>query len=238
MSSFLFGQITIEKDELLSYCIRKDLIGNTTPYYEFIISPDRKYILESYHYSHTTIWEEADSVQLFLISNLDTLNKTYVATFKQAPGKWVGFDMLETQYPTWSQNSDTIFIVLKNSTINSDTAIWEGFAINISSITSIGTNYNSTLPKKIITALNKPNPFQAKTEIQYSIPTANFVAISIYNNKGRLLRMLEQKKRKAGKYIAIWDGKDNNGNPMASGEYYYQVISGDYITTKKMLLLK
>ena len=106
------------------------------------------------------------------------------------------------------------------------------------SLTSIGINngLQNPLVQNGILALNTPNPFISSTQIKYSIPTTDYVAITVYDNKGTLLRDLEQQRRNAGLQAVSWDGKDRYGKQMAGGQYYYQIVSGDYVAVEKMTL--
>jgi len=83
-----------------------------------------------------------------------------------------------------------------------------------------------------------PNPFNAHTKISYSLPTANQVNLIIYNLMGQQVRTLVKGTQTAGQHIAIWDGRDNFGQPVSSGMYIYRIMSGDYIAHHKMVLLK
>jgi len=235
--SVSFGQVTIKKDVLRSYCVTREHLNRTN------ISPNNEWTLEI-----DGGQEVADSVGLFIFQRTDTLNKIHIMTFYSKNSMRIciqnpfidmtGPDRSFFSHNTWSENLDTIYIFLTGSTINT-TYRWEAFAINISSITGVEIkNPSNNYPAQRVIALNRPNPFRFGTFIQYSIPKSDYVAINIYNNQGRLLRVLKQKYQNEGTYSVKWDGTDNNGNKMANGEYFYQIISGDLITTKKMIFLK
>jgi Tol biopolymer transport system component len=87
-----------------------------------------------------------------------------------------------------------------------------------------------------IVSVNVPNPFSSFTQIQYSIPAADYVAVSVYDNRGTLLRVLEQQRRNAGIHTVTWDGKDNSGKQMAGGQYYYKIVSGSSVAVEKMIM--
>jgi Tol biopolymer transport system component len=87
-----------------------------------------------------------------------------------------------------------------------------------------------------IVSVNVPNPFSSATQIQYSIPTADYVVISVYDNRGTLLRALEQQRRNPGVHTVTWDGKNMNGKQMAGGQYYYKIVSGSSVAVEKMIL--
>lgn len=241
-----FGQITIEKDSLRSHFMEIACKANSSYSYNF--SPDYEWILECYNYCH---WNAGDSSMLSIYHRSDMQNKIHVMTFYSSGSSGQITDIHNNLHTTssyggviysndtWSNNLDTIYVSIEGSTLNSSSYGFEVFAIDISSITSIGIiNPHTNFPVKRIKALNKPNPFRSNTFIQYSIPESDYVAINIYNNQGRLLKVLKQKYQKAGTHSVKWDGKDNKGNRIADGEYYYHIISGDLITTKKMIFLK
>jgi hypothetical protein len=94
-------------------------------------------------------------------------------------------------------------------------------------------------------AQNYPNPFNPITVIRFTvheqrkrsndlIPTS----LRIYNIKGQLVRYLVDESKKPGRYVITWNGKDENGNPVSSGVYFYQLKVGERKVTKKMIKLK
>lgn len=91
-----------------------------------------------------------------------------------------------------------------------------------------------------VTALNSnyPNPFNPTTTISFSLAQAGDTQLGIYNLKGQLVRSLVNDVRNAGNHSVVWDGKDNNGNTVSSGIYYYKMTAGKYSSTKKMIMMK
>jgi hypothetical protein len=85
---------------------------------------------------------------------------------------------------------------------------------------------------------NHPNPFNPSTKIAYSIPADGHVELMVYDVAGRLVRTLVDEPRRANRYTAVWDGKDNRGTAVASGVYFYRIQAGKYRATKKMVVLK
>jgi flagellar hook assembly protein FlgD len=90
---------------------------------------------------------------------------------------------------------------------------------------------------------NYPNPFNPATTIKFKVQNSRFkipahTSLKIYNILGQKVRTLVEEPKKAGSYEVIWDGKDDQGNQLSSGIYFYQLKAGDYTETKKMLLLK
>ncbi len=85
---------------------------------------------------------------------------------------------------------------------------------------------------------NYPNPFNPSTTIHYAVQWDGIVEIKIYNLLGKLVRTLLNEHKRAGEYSIVWDGKDDFGRLVASGNYYYQFKAAEFQSTKKMLFLK
>ena len=85
---------------------------------------------------------------------------------------------------------------------------------------------------------NFPNPFNSNTSIEYILPNDIHVNIIIYNLLGNEIITLLNKKIQAGQHVVTWDGMDNTGQPVSGGIYFYKLQAGDFIQTRKMVLLK
>ena len=85
---------------------------------------------------------------------------------------------------------------------------------------------------------NYPNPFNPATQISYSLPKNCNVIIVIYNVLGQKVKTLVDEFQTAGYKTVHWDGKDDQGNEVASGVYFYKLKAGDFSETKKMILMK
>jgi hypothetical protein len=90
---------------------------------------------------------------------------------------------------------------------------------------------------------NYPNPFNPSTTIEYSIPKASNVKITIYNILGDVVNVIFNSLRDAGSYRTNWNALDGNGNKVSSGVYFYELkaVTGsgqESIQMKKMILLK
>jgi hypothetical protein len=98
-------------------------------------------------------------------------------------------------------------------------------------------------PPKFALFQNFPNPFNPDTWIPYDVASDAVVIIRIYNTNGQLVRQMELGKQKAGSYVdkkkaAYWDGKDQSGNAVASGVYFYTLKAGDFQATRRMVIVK
>ena len=87
-------------------------------------------------------------------------------------------------------------------------------------------------------AQNHPNPFNPTTTIGYSIAKDNAVTLTIYDVAGRKVRTLVNAQQKADVYKVVWDGSNESGTHVASGVYFYKLVAGNFVKTKKMVLLK
>jgi len=99
------------------------------------------------------------------------------------------------------------------------------------------------LPYRTVLLSNYPNPFNPETWLPYELAKDANVIINIYDAHGRLIRTLPLGKKLSGTYIrknkaAYWDGKDNLGQSVASGVYFYTLHAGDFSATRKMLIVK
>jgi parallel beta-helix repeat protein len=94
------------------------------------------------------------------------------------------------------------------------------------------------LPWQFTLDQNYPNPFNPSTVIEYTLPRAGNVTISIYNLLGQVVRKLVDEPQAAGNHQVTWDGNDDSGVSMSSGVYFYRLEAGYLLATKKMVLVK
>ena len=107
-----------------------------------------------------------------------------------------------------------------------------------STSTDVEYNFESTLPENFALSQNYPNPFNPTTSIEFEIPHREHVTLSIYNSLGQKVRTLLDKELSVGSYSIVWDGKSMDGILVSSGIYLYRIEAGDFVETKKMMLLK
>jgi hypothetical protein len=122
---------------------------------------------------------------------------------------------VEAVYDLGSVMSDTVFVMF----------------------VSVGENGN-LIPTAYNLKQNYPNPFNPTTTIAYDLPRNSDVTFNIYSVTGQLVRTLNQGSVAAGRHSVVWDGKDFNGNQLASGIYFYQIKAGSFNKTMKMMLVK
>ncbi len=96
----------------------------------------------------------------------------------------------------------------------------------------------SAVPQEFSLSRNYPNPFNPETEISYGLPRDCDVKLTIYNIAGQKVRTLIDQHQTAGYKVIHWNGKDEQGKPVASGVYFYKIQAGDLSQSRKMLLVK
>ena len=99
-------------------------------------------------------------------------------------------------------------------------------------------NLKTNEPGRFQLYQNYPNPFNPTTTIEYQVSNRSNVKINIYNSNGQLMKVLVNEDRKVGSYSIKWNGRDDKGNLAASGTYFYQIQTGNYLQSRKMILLK
>ena len=99
------------------------------------------------------------------------------------------------------------------------------------------------IPETTALLPNYPNPFNPETWLPYQLTTPAEVTLSIYSVDGRLVRTLKIGHQPAGVYrskhrAAYWDGRNQHGEPVASGVYFYTLTAGEFTATRKLLIAK
>lgn len=97
----------------------------------------------------------------------------------------------------------------------------------------VGVESEITIPDEYVLYQSYPNPFNPSTTIKYSVPNSEVVSLKVYDILGRQVAVLLDEYQTAGTYSI-----DFNASRFASGIYFYQLHSGSYVETKKMILMK
>ena len=109
------------------------------------------------------------------------------------------------------------------------------FSIDISGALSID---DISMPMEYALHQNYPNPFNPITTIRYDLPEAGYVNVVIYDMMGHQIKQLISGTEDAGHKSVVWDSTNDYGRPVSAGVYMYRIQTGEYIQTKKMVLLK
>ncbi len=94
------------------------------------------------------------------------------------------------------------------------------------------------IPKQFALHQNYPNPFNPQTQISVDVPEKTKLTVKIYDVIGKEIQTLYNKEIEGGTYHFMWDGKNYQGNIVASGIYFYKMETPQFVQTKKMVLLK
>lgn len=180
-----------------------------------------------------------DSVQIWL-SILDSLPQTFIlfpqyklGTVSFPPGSTYGL-FVRKAYSLILAAGQTAWVGFRYYT---STGI-DGYAVYLDDVMigspNVGvTPTSSNIPDKFNLEQNYPNPFNPTTNIKFSLPKATNVQLIIYNSMGQEVKSLVNEYKNAGSYSV-----DFNASSLASGTYFYKLITSDFVETKKMTLVK
>ena len=97
---------------------------------------------------------------------------------------------------------------------------------------------DNVLPTETSLSKNYPNPFNPTTTINYSIAKPGNVSIIIYNLNGSAVKTLVNEYANSNNYSVVWDGKNDTGQQVASGQYFYVMQAPGFTSTEYMTLIK
>ena len=125
---------------------------------------------------------------------------------------------------------------------NKDTTFQSGISV-LEELLATLTTEAEAIPMETMLLANYPNPFNPETWIPYQLAAPADVTLMIYDIQGRVVRDLDLGHQRAGVYhnrsrAVYWDGRNAQGEPVASGVYFYTLKAGDFSATKKMLIRK
>jgi len=150
-------------------------------------------------------------------------NPGSAAGTSNVPGFGVGYD---SNITNWREHTDSLLADTLNRWFQRQ--IW---VIGIKKI-------SGEVPEVYTLSQNYPNPFNPETEIKFSIPKASFVTVRTYDIMGREVYNLVSDNYTPGTYSVKWRSMNKAGEYVASGVYFYRIIAGNFIKTKKMVLVK
>lgn len=143
-------------------------------------------------------------------------------------------------YPIIFEDSDSLTHENALSNIYGDSLIIPIFVSGeIEVLPSASVGGDQAGPQLFEITQNYPNPFNNNTEISFTLDSPQHVRLTVYDILGQKVVELHSGEAPAGRTIAIWDGKDENGKNVNSGIYFYRLEdSGGKSVTKRMTLLK
>jgi len=193
-------------------------------------------------------WVDINTTDMFYISYVPpngTFLQVSLCNFKSRDlGQLMGFDcgVDSLILYIWDCNGDDVDVTA------GEFAVWygtfpNGDALRTNEIylgqydpTNIGEQ--GELPAKYALEQNSPNPFNAATTIEYSLPEDADVRITISNMLGETVRTLTDGNQTAGTRQVVWDGLDDDRNPLPSGVYFYSIQANDFSAKRRAILMK
>ena len=118
-------------------------------------------------------------------------------------------------------------------TVLAGTLVYQNNAVLVAEVSGL-----TLLPKEFALRQNYPNPFNPVTNIRYELPKNSRMELIIYNLRGQIIRILMEGEEKAGYHEVEWDGRNQTGEPAASGLYLVRMKAGSYRKVIKMSLIK
>ena len=218
-----------EEDEILTVPVS---LMNAANIYSFSISFEYNNI----HLESGSVYSAVSTDHSFIIESAVTdSGSIYIAGASPTPfeGETILFNLYFI--PAMIINGYTVIECTQFLLNETEVTSSQDFDIIINQSLGIKNEY---LPNSIILYDNYPNPFNRNTSIKYSQKNNDSVNIYITDIKGNLVKNLHEVKQSKRRGIVSWDGTNNLGLKMVSGMYFYTLKTKNYITTKKMLLLK
>jgi hypothetical protein len=102
----------------------------------------------------------------------------------------------------------------------------------------VGVDGGIAVPTEFALHNNYPNPFNPVTNITYDIAQNSEVTLEIYNVMGQRVRTLAQGSHEPGRYRVMWNATNDYGQSLSSGMYIYRIQAGDFVSVKKLILMK
>ena len=156
---------------------------------------------------------------MIILENNDSLGETY-----------------EFEFGRLSEDEKELFIYIDGDTPRSE------IEVSYQLFSKDGAAGNGVMelgnPDEFKLYQNYPNPFNSQTTFQYDVAEVTSVKIYIYNTLGQLVKTIDRGENSIGTHTVEWDGKNDDGDTLSSGVYFYQLRTKDFNKTMKMLLVR
>ena len=138
-----------------------------------------------------------------------------------------------------SANDQVVFDFGNLTFISEDLRVYYSFYDSDNQIVSQGYDFLSTAPDSYRLAQSYPNPFNLPgTTIEFDLPSAQNISMVIVDVRGRVIRSLIDGEERFGFQSIMWDGKNDDGDVVSSGVYFYQIRSSSFTEAGKLVFLK
>jgi hypothetical protein len=173
-----------------------------------------------------------------MTDEIHLISGSVTASYSDVLGGWTGQGNINTE-PLFCDPSTGDYYLAQNSPC---IGAGENGSSNIGAYgagcSPILTIASEVLPETYALHQNYPNPFNPITTLRYDLPEDSNVNISIYDMLGRVVKTMVNQTQNAGFRFIIWDATNDYNKPVSAGIYLYRIQAGEYISTKKMVLLK
>jgi subtilisin family serine protease len=171
----------------------------------------------------------------------------YVEVRRRQGAAWQVLDQLTGEESTWTEHTYDIDAMADDSLevrfrLYSDASLsadgWHIDDVSLGPVTAAVEDDGGVRPLGFSLLGNRPNPFNAATEIEFELAVPAAVRLVVYNVRGRRVRTLQEGTLPSGRHRIRWDGFDAGGQAVASGVYLYTMTTEGRTATRKMLLLR
>jgi len=144
--------------------------------------------------------------------------------------------MIGMDFPLYSHDSAYVGLEIQVNNLrfvykNGDTILVDPFQYTWPK--PVGISDEKQTPSEFVLSQNYPNPFNPSTKIKFTVPVSGQVSLIVYNSLGQEIKTLVSEEKNIGNYEVSFDASN-----LPSGIYFYKLQAGDFVETKKMLLLK
>jgi beta-xylosidase len=172
------------------------------------------------------------------LDSLDSRNKIAECSVSNT-GSWDFFSTFTTKLLMPVSGNHDIYLRFRGT--GSDKLLmlqWLTFVGKTSPATSVGELKSGKIPGRFTLDQNYPNPFNPTTAISFQLSAFSHVTLRICDLLGQEIVTLVNGEQSAGQYTVQWDGKNERGENVTSGMYFYQLRAGTNVSTRKMVLVK
>jgi len=171
--------------------------------------------------------------------------------------RMIGYEDLEfLSMDTWTQENSMTWalkdLVAQTDTINVAEGAWSVISTDGQSFQTAASGFignlkidgRALIPDVLELKQNYPNPFTTFTTLEYDVPSPQYVVLRVFNIKGQIVATLVDEEQGAGYKSVVWNGTNDNGDPVSSGVYFCQMYTpanpngGQFIKAIKMLRLR
>jgi hypothetical protein len=179
-------------------------------------------------------YEGTDPRQIRYIykANAQTVPSVWNAPFTGVNDYWPEYSPPQRAYTVRGTDNSIGSAVLYVSALDQD------LYFDASSFTAVDDEVEDKPIRRFSLDQNYPNPFNPTTKIEFVLSKSGQVRIEIFNILGQKVKTLVDQYLKAGHQMIEWDGKDESGEEVASGIYFYRLQAKEFTQTKKMVLMR